>query len=215
MLDEPTSHHIVQVLRMHKGQLMILADGSGSLIEAEIIDDHRKRCLVKVLNHEEHSRPSLHLTIGISLLKNAGRFEWFLEKAAELGVAQVVPLVCARTEKDRLRMDRSFDILVSAMLQSQQAWLTHIHEPVRFIDFVRTQYGHRVTKLIAHCGEGHKHNVSSIELNGGTIVLIGPEGDFSPEEISLALEHQFKPILLGNSRLRSETAGVVAATLIR
>jgi 16S rRNA (uracil1498-N3)-methyltransferase len=129
LLDEDTSKHVIQVLRMQKGERMLLTDGKGSKAEVDIIDDNRKRCLVKPLSI--HTEPPANRKIGIalSLLKNASRFEWFLEKATELGITVIIPLMCERTEKEKFRFDRMQSILISAMLQSQQVWLPVLHHP--------------------------------------------------------------------------------------
>ena len=131
-LDEDNSRHVIQVLRMRTGEQMNLTDGSGLLLKTEIVDDHKKHCQVRVVHSQHAERKGRQLTMAISLLKNTARFEWFLEKATELGVSRIVPLLCERTEKQKFRMDRMRGILISAMLQSQQCWLPQLTEPIRF-----------------------------------------------------------------------------------
>ena len=215
VLNEETSKHIVQVLRMKTGELINLTDGKGTLIKSEIIYDNKKHCTVEVKLKTQHSKPRKNVAIAISLLKNTNRFEWFLEKATELGVSEIIPLLCERTEKEKFREDRLQGIVVSAMLQSQQCWLPVLHEPVQFGDLVIRQFDN-YQKLIAHCVEGNKqslaHQLASKPSNH--LILIGPEGDFTSKEIELALLHQFIPVSLGETRLRTETAGVVAAALL-
>jgi 16S rRNA (uracil1498-N3)-methyltransferase len=158
------------------------------------------------------------VTVAISLLKNASRFEWFLEKATEIGVSGIVPLLCERTEKEHARIDRLRSILVSAMLQSQQAWLPELSEPMGFSELVgRPASGGR---YIAHCLEAPLSTDSLADWRKTAdgvppqLILIGPEGDFSPKEVEAALKEGFLPVTLGENRLRTETAGVVAATLL-
>lgn len=215
VLDEDTSRHIIQVLRMKEGEKLRLTDGKGNLITAEITEEHKKHCRVKVLDSRLTSHVSRHISIAISLLKNASRFEWFLEKATEIGVNKIIPLTCERTEKQKFRYERMKGICISAMLQSQQAWLPELHEPVQFDDLVIRQSGD-CTKMIAHCIDEEKQLVHhQIAQSSNLLIAIGPEGDFTKEEIDLALNNDFIPVSLGETRLRAETAGVVAATLLR
>src|SRR5258705_11953025 len=138
VLDEDTSPHVVQVLRMKEGERLNLTDGKGNLITAEISDAHKKHCAVKVIDSRFTSHLSRKISIAISLLKNANRFEWFLEKATEIGISEIVPLICERTEKQKFRYDRMKGICVSAMLQSQQCWLPELHEPVKYIEYLKS-----------------------------------------------------------------------------
>lgn len=212
ILNEDTSRHVVQVLRMKTGELLHLTDGKGTLLTAAILDDHKKNCSVTIKEKIAHAAPGKKVSIAISLLKNAARFEWFLEKATEIGVTEILPLKCDRTEKQHFRFDRMNNILIAAMLQSQQTWLPVLHEPISFPEAVNRSVA--ANKLIAHCEEVPKHAIKEFAGQASTQILIGPEGDFSPEEIALALEHKFIPVTLGQTRLRAETAGVVAATLL-
>ena len=131
VLDEDTSKHLVQVLRMRDGEKLNLTDGKGNLLAAEIIDDHKRHCEVTIEGTRYKEQGSRKITIAISLLKNSSRFEWFLEKATEIGVSEIIPLICRRTEKQHFNHDRTKNILVSAMLQSQQAWLPLLQEPLK------------------------------------------------------------------------------------
>lgn len=220
VLTEDSSRHMIQVLRMEAGDYLRLTDGNGLEAKAIIVDPHKKNTNVKIIGIANHAHSEKQHTIAISLLKNNTRFEWFLEKAAELGLARVVPLICGRTEKQRFRFDRMRSILISAMLQSQQSRLTHLSEPIPFKQFLDEKFTGEPSAfrgLIAHCDEGLKNNL----LDAGyqnifhKTVLIGPEGDFTPEEITLALSRGYEAISLGSTRLRTETAGVVAATLLQ
>jgi 16S rRNA (uracil1498-N3)-methyltransferase len=211
-LNEETSRHILQVLRMKISERLQLTDGEGNLFLAEIIEGHKKKCTVKIIEKQTVSQKELAVCIGISLLKNANRFEWFLEKATEIGVTEIFPLLCARTEKQQFRYDRMKQIVVSAMLQSKQSWLPVLHEPVMANQVIsNSKYE---TRLIAHCEDEIKTSIADFRKQPSVQILIGPEGDFTPNEISYAFEHGFEPVTLGDTRLRTETAGVVAATVL-
>jgi 16S rRNA (uracil1498-N3)-methyltransferase len=216
VLDEDTSKHIVQVLRMKIGEQLQLTNGKGNLFTCKITDDNRKKCSVEVIQKSEIANRQSTITIAISLIKNNARFEWFLEKATEIGVTAIIPLICERTEKTAFKYERLKSILVSAMLQSQQCWLPVLQEPLKFAKLVVDKWTD-IEKYIAHCeGENNKVSLSSQLLNPSTskLILIGPEGDFTKEEIDAALKNNFVPVALGETRLRTETAGIVAAVLL-
>ena len=214
LLDEATSKHIVQVLRMQNGEQMQLTNGKGGLFTVEIIDNNRKRCAVKIIETFDIQRSTNNITIAISLIKNSSRFDWFLEKATEIGVTEIIPLICERTEKTAFKSDRMKTILVSAMLQSQQCWLPVLHEPTKFNSLIQSSSHQQ--KFIAHCMDDAKRNLADLnnESLSSKIILIGPEGDFTPDEIEFALQNHFSAVTLGQTRLRTETAGIVAATLL-
>ncbi len=211
-LDETNSKHAIQVLRMKVGDPMYLTDGKGHLITATIVNDHRKHCQVSVDRIEPKEKQGADVTIAIALTKNTGRFEWFLEKSAELGVSKVIPLITKRTETEKFKEERLQNILVSAMLQSQQAWLLQMSLPVEFNHFLANRQP-AVHKYIAHCIETDKQALQYSKSS--SLILIGPEGDFTPEEIDAALSKGYQPVTLGETRLRTETAGMVAASLLR
>ena len=228
VLDEDNSRHIVQVLRMNPGEKLLLTDGNGSLLTATIADDHKKKCRVRIESVEIRVQPDRVIAIAISPLKNASRFEWFLEKAAEIGVSYITPLLSERTERQHFRPDRWQSILVSAMLQSQQSWLPRLAPPIPFAEMmggISSKDARVDHRLIAHCLEVPRPATSLAEWTRTTdrtrtkgpvssLILIGPEGDFSPKEVEEALANGFVPVTLGSNRLRTETAGVVAATLL-
>jgi 16S rRNA (uracil1498-N3)-methyltransferase len=222
VLDEDTSKHVVQVLRMQNGEQLQLTNGKGNLFTAAITDDNRKKCTVTIIKTINHQLSTVNTVIAISLLKNTTRFEWFLEKATEIGVTEIIPLICERTEKTNFKMERMKSILVSAMLQSQQCWLPVLHQPAPFKKllegFKTLQELEMQQKFIAHCEDEHnKVSLTSKLLNPSTskLILIGPEGDFTKNEIELALQNNFIPVALGETRLRTETAGIVAATILK
>jgi 16S rRNA (uracil1498-N3)-methyltransferase len=214
VLDEDTSKHIAGVLRMAKGDEILLTDGQGTKARAVITDDNRKRCSVELIQVETVPQVHPFVGIGISLVKNNTRFEWFLEKATEIGVTDIIPLLCARTEKEKFRFDRLQGILTSALLQSQQAWLPRLHQPTPFEAVLDADYSH---KFIAHLIEDIRTPLTTELKNdlSSRLILIGPEGDFTPVEIQLATQKGFRPVALGSTRLRTETASLVAATLLR
>jgi len=213
-LEEDTSKHMIGVLRMQKGGQALLTDGSGKKAVVVITDDNRKRCAVQIISIHEEPPPQHKVVIGISLVKNASRFEWFLEKATEIGVTEIIPLLCERTEKEKFRYDRLQQILISAMLQSQQCRLPNLHQPSAYKDVIAGNNTGR--KFIAHCLDKSKEQLAGQSPGHATdqLILIGPEGDFTPQEVELALQNNYQPVALGNTRLRTETAGIVAATLL-
>jgi 16S rRNA (uracil1498-N3)-methyltransferase len=216
VLNEENSKHIVQVLRMQNGKQIKLTDGFGNIFLAEITDAHKKKCIVKITERTYQESPANKVCIAVSPVKNNSRLEWFLEKATEIGVTEIVLLMCERTEKQHIRMDRMKGILISAMLQSQQAWLPTLEEPKKYLEYVKSVQS--TNKFIAHCEEENKLSLksflSTLQPFNSSTVLIGPEGDFTPQEITLALENNFTPVALGETRLRTETAALVAATLL-
>lgn len=160
VLDEDTSKHIIQVLRMKVGEKLNLTDGKGNLLSCSIADDHKKHCIVKVEETMYKEQRTGKVSIAISLLKNSNRFEWFLEKATEIGVSEIIPLICERTEKEKFRFERMQGICISAMLQSQQCWLPVLHEPVPFNHQTIKQFNH-LHRFIAHCEHGPKNQLTN------------------------------------------------------
>lgn len=225
LLNEETSKHVVQVLRMKTGEQLHLTDGKGNLMTCSVMIDNKKHCTVEVKDsrHREQGTPLHHgsggqarkVSIAISLIKNANRFEWFLEKATEIGVNEIIPLICERTENKKFRYDRMQQICISAMLQSQQVWLPVLHEPVKFGNVEMWKCGNG-TNYMAHCMEGNNSMLSHSQIStlSHSLICIGPEGDFTPSEIELAIKNGFVPVSLGATRLRTETAGVVAAAIL-
>ena len=213
-LSESSSKHISQVLRMKKGADIILTNGKGYTLNAVIVNPDKKRTRIKITSKEftEIARPET--CIAISLIKNNNRFEWFTEKATELGISRIVPLVCHRTEKSHFKKERITSILVSAMLQSQQSWLPELSEVISFDAIVKNANFEQ--KFIAHCLPEQKNPLKNVVIsNASKIVLIGPEGDFTTAEVAAALENNFLPVSLGETRLRTETAGIVSAVMIK
>ncbi|OYU57206.1 MAG: rRNA methyltransferase [Chitinophagaceae bacterium BSSC1] len=211
-LSEASSRHCIQVLRMRTGAILNLTNGMGLKFEASILSEDRKAAVVQILSTEAIPAPKRAISIGIALLKNSDRFEWMLEKITEIGVSQIYPLNSKRSEQHRFRFDRYQQIIVAAMLQSQQCWLPILHEPMAATKLM--QSANQSLKLIAHCEDDQKNPLQQVSTAQNSLILIGPEGDFSREEIELALQNNFIPVSLGETRLRTETAGVVAITLL-
>jgi 16S rRNA (uracil1498-N3)-methyltransferase len=210
VLSEDTSKHCSKVLRMQMGDQLTLTDGKGNLFTATILAADKRSTEVNIISLKHVEPATRKVSVGISLLKNSSRFEWFLEKATEIGVSEIIPLICHRTERQHFRYDRMNNVLIAAMLQSQQAWLPELHEPRDFEQVLVSAS----QKFIAHCDPTHKQELKNVTIDENVLMLIGPEGDFSPEEIDAALHNNFQPTSLGETRLRTETAGVVASTLL-
>ncbi len=214
ILSEETSRHCVQALRMKEGDKLQMINGKGSLYTAVIVAADKKQCSVRIEETSYQKPETKKVCIAISLLKNANRFEWFLEKAVEMGVSEIVPLLCERTEKQHYKTERWQNIVIAAMLQSRQVWLPALHGPTTFAEAMGNG-GSFTQKLIAHChNDTHKTMITALSIQNNTQILIGPEGDFTEKEIALALENNYLPVSLGSTRLRTETAGVVASALL-
>jgi 16S rRNA (uracil1498-N3)-methyltransferase len=212
-LSETSSKHCIQVLRMQENDRIDLTNGKGFLFEASIQVPHKKNTIVAIVSEQKFPAPSQNLILGIALLKNATRLEWLFEKATEMGVTAIIPMLCERTIFEKFKMDRMQNIVQSAMIQSQQTWLPQIATPVKFKEVIATQKN--TQKLIAHCETGIKMDIKKIQAAQDCILLIGPEGDFSPTEIALALEKDYQAIHLGPTRLRTETAGLYAISILK
>ena len=210
-LDDTIRHHAVTVLRMSEGEKMLLTNGKGISATATIIRSSKKQLSVQLHDFIEHPNLSRKLILGISLLKNAARFEWMLEKVTEIGITEIYPLRCERTEKQHYKKERFEQIIISACLQSQQFHFPILHEPIALREMLDQSLPNQ--KFIAHCMEGDKTLLS--HPSGDAALLIGPEGDFTAQEIDKAIVQQFIPVSLGNTRLRTETAGIVGAVLMR
>ena len=209
-LPEDESIHSVRVLRMRAGDELLLIDGNGNRCNARIIDPHPKHCSVEIF-HRYEKEPELpyKLNIAIAPVKNTDRFEWFLEKVTEIGISRITPLLCDRSERKKINADRSEKILISAMKQSHKSYLPILDPVTPFKKFITSDNSD--IKSIAHCISGQKNTIAGVYTKEKSIsILIGPEGDFSPEEINAAIACGYIPVTLGNSRLRTETAGIVA-----
>lgn len=213
VLDEQESKHAIRVLRLKEGDAVILIDGIGGWYEAKIQNEHPKACVLSIISHQEQYKPLPYkLHIAISPTKNMDRFEWFLEKATEIGISRITPLICKRSERTQVKMDRLERILVSAMKQSLKAFKPELSDPVKMEDFINQS--HNGTLAIAHCHPHERISVRDLESSAQFTILIGPEGDFTAEELETAHNAGYKPLHLGASRLRTETAGVHVCSAI-
>lgn len=214
-LPEEEAGHCVRVLRLSEGDEILVADGKGEFHQAVIRRAHPKHCEVEILKSWSPAPlwPA-YLHIAVAPTKNMDRMEWFAEKATEIGIDAITFLCCQFSERREIKTARIEKILVSAMKQSQKARLPQLGEMTPFKTFVRQPFEGR--KFIAHCEDGEKWSLKSLLGPGeNALILIGPEGDFSPEEIQMALDNGFEPISLGDSRLRTETAALVACMTAR
>lgn len=207
VLDEQESKHAVRVLRLSAGSEVGLVDGKGTRYRARIVDPHPKRTVLEVVETIAEPGHPYYLHIAIAPTKNMERTEWFLEKATEIGVDEITPIICERSERKDVKLERLEKIVVAAMKQSLKARLPIINAPIKYERFINQL--HTGDKCIAHCATGDKKYLKDIVTKGGSsLLLIGPEGDFSDVEINQALNQRFVATSLGTSRLRTETAAL-------
>jgi 16S rRNA (uracil1498-N3)-methyltransferase len=213
-LSAENMRHIVQVLRMQEGESFLLTNGKGIKCTATIAASSKKECVVIISNYQIMPIANHPINIGIAFTKNNNRIEWLLEKMTEIGVQNIYPLHTKRTEQLYPKKDRLQHILISAMCQSKQYYLPILHDIITLEKLIVQNDSEQ--KWIAHCIEGEpKQTLQQIALsNKSSLILIGPEGDFTKEEVDLCIENNYKPVSLGNTRLRTETAGLVAITLL-
>lgn len=208
-LDAENSRHAAKVLRLGIGDELHLTDGLGILVKARIEVPDAKKCLVHVLERELVAQRHPALTLAVAPTKNIARFEWFLEKATEIGVERIVPILCERSERKVIKPERLEKVLVSAMKQSLKSWKPQLEEPSPFSELIHAPFAGK--KCIAWMDEAQpEHLRSVVNSMENALILIGPEGDFSPNEVERAKSNHFQPISLGPSRLRTETAAIVA-----
>ncbi len=209
-LSEEESKHAIKVLRLKLGDLVNLIDGVGGFYLAKLISENHKSCQFSVIEkHENYQKLSYFVHIAIAPTKNIERFEWFLEKSTEIGVSEITPLLCEHSERKVVKNERLEKVILSAVKQSVKAFLPRLNEMHDFNSLVTKTFDGE--KYIAHCNKQELPLLKNlVSHNENALILIGPEGDFSPKEVHFALQNGFKEISLGTSRLRTETAGVVA-----
>lgn len=211
--DKEESKHLIRVLRKSAGDTIQITNGKGCCFTGELINSDEKKCQIRVINavkNEKHWPYYLHIAIAPTKMND--RMEWFIEKATEIGVDEITPLICSRSERKEIKTDRLVKVAVSAMKQSLKCTLPKINEAIPFVNFIKKNT--EGIKLIAHCEESNKTELNKLEKKEKYTALIGPEGDFTTSEIDLALQHKFIPLSLGKSRLRTETAGVFICNAI-
>lgn len=213
-LDEEESRHAVKVLRMREHEPVMVVDGKGGFYKAEISEADPKKCRLKILYSEkEFGKRDFFIHIAIAPTKNIDRIEWFVEKSVEIGVDRISFVQCQRSERKHMNADRIEKIAVSAMKQSLKAYLPEISEMMPLKSFLKSNL--EGLRFIGHLEEGEKKELQHAAIRKGDYcILIGPEGDFSPEEIALAKAAGFMPVSLGPGRLRTETAGMVACHIL-
>lgn len=210
ILNEEESRHSAKVLRLQKGDIIHLVDGRGTFYTAEIIEPHPKKTSLKILTRQAaYGKRNHYLHLAVAPTKNIERFEWFLEKATEIGIDEITPVICDRSERKEVKTERLNKIITAAVKQSVKAYHPRLNEPVKLKSFLSTVVA--AQKFVAHCNPGEKSALSNILTRETSYaVLIGPEGDFSPGEVSLSTENGFVPVTFGESRLRTETAALEA-----
>lgn len=207
--DKEESRHIVKVLRMTVGDRLHITNGKGWLFTAEITIPDMKNCVVTILSKELKPKQNYTLHLAVAPTKMNDRYEWFLEKATEIGIDTITPIICDHSERKVVKLDRLEKIVQSAMKQSLHCYLPKINEPIPFKDFIQQSFNGDL--FIAHCEETGKKSMKQLLNPGRDItILIGPEGDFSIKEIENAIDNGFIPVTLGENRLRTETAAIVA-----
>ena len=215
IFDKEESRHLIKVLRKKEGDQVFITDGKGHFFTTEITFANEKKCTVNILNvvHKIKNR-SFHLHIAIAPTKLNDRYEWFLEKAVEIGIDEITPIICKNSERRVIKVDRMKKIIQAAVKQSLQFYVPIFNEPVSFDEFLKTQNASQ--KFIAHCeDENNKQFLQNIaKPENDILVLVGPEGDFTPKEIQRTIDLNFIPITLGHNRLRTETAGIYISSLM-
>jgi len=207
--DREESKHIIKVLRKKDGDILFVTNGLGYLFKTEITLASDSKCTVQMVSFEKSTPSNFKLHLAVAPTKMNDRYEWFLEKATEIGIQEITPVICDRSERKVINNDRFDKIILSAMKQSNELYLPKLNPAISFKEFLKQQ--NDGLQLIAHCEETDKKTLKSVlQPNQNVTLLIGPEGDFSEKEIALALEQNYIPVSLGNTRLRTETAAVVA-----
>ncbi len=209
IFNKEESRHIIRVLRKKQGDEIFITNGKGLLFTTRILNASDKKCSVEILKWEEKEQNrNYYLHIAIAPTKNNERLEWFLEKATEIGIDEITPILCDNSERKVIKHERLQKVIISSVKQSLKFNLPKLNVLTRFSDLIRKDF--KGEKLIAYCEYTQKNNIKElIKPNHNVMILIGPEGDFSHKEIKEALQHQYIPLSLGKSRLRTETAGIV------
>lgn len=203
------SKHIVKVLRKKEEQTLYVTNGKGMIFTSEIVIADTKNCVISISEEKQQKQPAYKLHLAVAPTKMNDRYEWFLEKATEIGISEITPIICDHSERKVIKKERFDKILESAMKQSLNCHLPILNDAISFKDFVSKSTENN--KFIAHCEDSKKQSFKNqLKPNTDLLVLIGPEGDFSPKEIELAFANNFTPVTLGETRLRTETAAIVA-----
>ncbi|MCF8368861.1 MAG: 16S rRNA (uracil(1498)-N(3))-methyltransferase [Bacteroidales bacterium] len=209
-LSEEESRHCIKVLRLNTGDLIHVTDGIGSLYQAQVTNPNPKKCELKVVSRVRQDKQRNHyLHMAVALTKNINRFEWFLEKASEIGIEEISPMICEHSERRTVKTARCSKVIISAVKQSLKTFVPKLNEPVSFEQLISKPF--EGEKYIAYCSDQFRDLLVDVyQKPNNALILIGPEGDFSEKEIHLAIAHSFHPVSLGKSRLRTETAALSA-----
>ncbi|MDT0554785.1 16S rRNA (uracil(1498)-N(3))-methyltransferase [Patiriisocius hiemis] len=209
IFDKDESRHIAKVLRTKIGNTLHITNGKGLLFEAQLESENPKKCIARIQSVSKEAPLPYYLHLAVAPTKLNDRYEWFLEKATEIGVSEITPIICDHSERKVIKHDRYQKIVVGAMKQSLKMYLPKLNQATSYKEFINQE--NKEIKLIAHCEESKKVSLKSFsEKLKNTTILIGPEGDFSTTEIELAIKNEYKSISLGDTRLRTETAAIVA-----
>ena len=209
VFDKEESKHIIKALRKKEDDILHVTNGLGVLFTAKITIASDTKCTVKIVSFEKQEAPKFKLHLAVAPTKMNERYEWFLEKATEIGIQEITPIICEHSERKVIKLDRFQKILESAMKQSLHYYLPKLNEPIAYKDFIKNVNPGQL--FIAHCEETNKKSLKNeLQANEDVTILIGPEGDFSVKEIQLATDNNFIPVSLGATRLRTETAAIVA-----
>ena len=207
--DKDESKHITKVLRKKEGDILHITNGNGWLFKAEISIANIKNCIVTIIEKELQPKHPYNLHLAVAPTKMNDRYEWFLEKATEIGIDSITPIICDHSERKVIKHERFEKIIQSAMKQSLNCYLPKLNEAIKFNDFIKQEFSGQL--FIAHCEETERKSLKEKLLpNKNITILIGPEGDFSVKEIETAIQNNFIPVTLGTNRLRTETAAIVA-----
>lgn len=211
ILNEIESQHAVKVMRLKYGDDIEITNGRGKLYHAQIVEANYKKCLIKIISSEIIERQRKYmLHIAIAPTKNIERLEWFIEKSIEMGIDRITPIICNFSERKNVKKDRLDKIAIAAMKQSLNYHKPQIDEAVEFSEFIKTEKSEK--KFIAHCKA--ERNFVNFELANEYLFLVGPEGGFSVQEVDLAVKNGYSKIKISNTRLRTETAGVMISSAI-
>lgn len=209
VFDKEESKHIIKVLRKKESDILFVTNGLGFIFKTEIKLASDSKCTVAILSFEQKEVSKFNLHLAVAPTKMNERYEWFLEKATEIGIQEITPIICEHSERKMIKTDRFQKIIESAMKQSLHYFIPKLNEPITFKEFIKKEFEGQ--KFIAHCEETNKKSLKNeLILHQNCTLLIGPEGDFSVKEIQTALNNKFIPVSLGTTRLRTETAAIVA-----
>jgi 16S rRNA (uracil1498-N3)-methyltransferase len=207
------SRHIVKVLRCKEGDILETTNGKGYFFTVRVQEAHPKHCKAKIVQFRRQLNKRYHLHLAVAPTKNSGRYEWFLEKATEIGIHEITPLICSRSERREINAGRMEKILEAAMKQSLRPFLPKLNKAVSVEEFIKHPF--EGLKCIAHCEDSEKTDLKRrMGADQDVTILIGPEGDFTRDEIKSAIENGFNPVSLGDARMRTETAAIMAVATV-